>query len=161
MSNIEIKIQKLWKPKWVITKVDDLTGQTIEKLVICDNVILYQGLQAVWKLLANVGPAFSPIYNEANAEIIAGTSSASSGDQAQTGLLGTTFSKAVEATYPQTSGGNNENLVYRTIFITGEAEFAWNEIGLTNGVTVFNRLVQSLGSKIANQTWTVDLILEG
>jgi len=163
-TGVLVNIEKLWTPKWVITKQDSRSNEVIDVLEVEGNVILYQGLAALYKVLADVGPAFSPIYNNANAFIGAGTSSASSGDQSQTGLLGTTAWKGMEAGYPQTQGTNNENLVFQAKFLTGEAEFAWNEIALGNaadGGTEFNRLVQSLGNKIANQTWTVDLILQG
>lgn len=69
------------------------------------------------------------------------------------------FRKAMEATYPSRAGNV---LTFRSLFATGDANFAWEEWGVFNagsGGTMLSRKVEALGTKTSAQSWqmTVDL----
>jgi hypothetical protein len=56
-----------------------------------------------------------------------------------------------------TSSRSSDVITYVTSFSTGEANWAWNEVGVSNAVSGANlliRFVQSLGTK-ASGTWTL------
>lgn len=61
--------------------------------------------------------------------------------------------KAMDSTYPQRS---SNVLTFRSTFGTSEANFAWAEWGTFNAAaagTMFNRKVESLGTKTNTQSW--------
>lgn len=61
--------------------------------------------------------------------------------------------KAMEATYPVLAANV---LTFRSLYGTGEANFAWNEWGVFNalsGGTMMCRKVESLGTKTLAQSW--------
>lgn len=61
--------------------------------------------------------------------------------------------KAMEATYPQRAANV---LTFRSLFATGDANFAWQEWGVFNaasGGTMMSRKVESLGTKTSAQSW--------
>ena len=61
--------------------------------------------------------------------------------------------KAMEATYPQRV---DNVLTFRSLFGTGDANFAWEEWGTFNDATtgvMLQRLVESLGTKTSAQSW--------
>jgi hypothetical protein len=61
--------------------------------------------------------------------------------------------RAMEAGYPTRSSGA---LTYRSLFGTGDANYAWQEWGVFNastGGTMFVRKVESLGTKTSAQSW--------
>lgn len=101
---------------------------------------------------ATLGEAVTA-FNNANSHIGVGDG-ATAFSATQTDLVGATkFRKAMDATYPQRSGNV---LTFRSTFGTGDANFAWNEWGVFNGATggtIFNRKVESLGTKPNTQTW--------
>lgn len=83
----------------------------------------------------------------------------------QTDLVAATnkLRKAMDATYPQVAGNV---LTFRSTFATADANWAWNEWAVFNttaasGGTMFNRKVESLGTKTNTQSWqfTVTLTL--
>jgi hypothetical protein len=56
-----------------------------------------------------------------------------------------------------TSSRSSDVITYVTSFSTGEANWAWNEVGVSNAVSGANlliRFVQSLGTKVSG-TWTL------
>lgn len=79
---------------------------------------------------------------------------------AQTDLVGTNkFRKAVDGTYPQRT---NNVITYRATYSTAQANFAWEEWGVSNDASagvLLNRKAEALGTKNSNQTWqfTVEL----
>jgi len=61
--------------------------------------------------------------------------------------------KAMDATYPQRA---SNVLTFRSTFGTSDANFAWQEWATFNASssgTMFNRKVESLGTKTGSQTW--------
>lgn len=78
----------------------------------------------------------------------------------QTDLQGTNkYRQGMAATYPTIA---TNVLTFRSLFATGNANFAWEEWGTFNASssgTMLNRLVESLGTKTSAQSWqlTVDI----
>ena len=53
-------------------------------------------------------------------------------------------------------------LTFRSLFGTGDANFAWNEWGVFNASssgTMLNRKVESLGTKTSAQSWQLTVTL--
>lgn len=67
------------------------------------------------------------------------------------------FRKKVEAGYPIV---DPPDITFKAIFGPDEANFAWNEWGIFNaetGGTMLDRVVESNGTKQANQTWILEV----
>lgn len=67
--------------------------------------------------------------------------------------------KAMDATYPQRSANV---ITFRSTFATSDANFAWQEWGVFNASssgTMFNRKVESLGTKTSAQSWQITCTL--
>lgn len=93
-------------------------------------------------------------FNNANAYLGVGDS-ATAFAATQTDLQAATnkLRKAMEATYP-TRAANV--LTFRSLFGTGDANFAWQEWGVFNAAsagTMMSRKVESLGTKTSAQSW--------
>lgn len=138
--------------------VIDADGQTLPgESEIEGNVLLNEGIQLLLDLLIGAG---GTAYNNANARIGVGESSASE-SAAHTGLQGsTTTFRAMESGYPQRSG---QTVTWRAVFGADDANNAWNEFTVVNaasdsGVNL-NRRVSAQGTKASGQTWTVDVSL--
>lgn len=106
--------------------------------------------------------ALSPAFNNANAHIGVGDSTAAFA-ATQTDLQAATnkMRKAMDGGYPTQA---TNVLTYRSTFATGDANWAWNEWGVFNGATgntMFNRRQEALGTKANTQSWqfTVTLTL--
>jgi len=107
---------------------------------------------------AVIGGSTYTKFNTANAHLGVGDSSTVF-DVSQTDLQAASnkLRKAMDATYPSRSG----NVVtYRATFGTSEANFAWNEVGVFNGVSggqMLSRLVAALGTKTSSASWQLTL----
>lgn len=69
------------------------------------------------------------------------------------------FRQAMEAAYPTRA---TNVLTFRSVFATGDANFAWNEWGVFNaasGGDMLNRKVESLGTKTSAQSWQLTVTL--
>jgi hypothetical protein len=120
------------------------------------NCILHEGWTGIFYHIAGVGSSTNK-WDNTNAKIGVGNDATAPADT-QTGLIGASkLYKGMNATYPQKSG--DHDLVFQSDFVSGEAEFAWNEESITNntddtGVNL-QRQNTSLGTKPAGQTWRV------
>lgn len=108
---------------------------------------------------AVIGDSYTAL-NNANAYLGVGDS-ATAFNAAQTDLQAASnkFRKAMQATYPQRA---TNILTFRSLFATGDANFAWAEWGTFNAAaagTMFSRKVEALGTKTSAQSWqlTADL----
>ena len=108
---------------------------------------------------ATIGEAVTD-FNNANAALGVGDSNTAFA-KAQTDLQAATnkLRKAMEATYPSRS---SLVVTARSLFGTGDANWAWEEWGFfnnTSGGTMLVREVTSLGTKTSAQSWqlTVDI----
>lgn len=99
------------------------------------------------------------LFDNANARIAVGNGTAAF-SAAQTDLQGTNkFRKEMDGGYPQRVGNV---LTFRSTFSGSEANFAWQEWGVTNapsGGVLLNRVVEYNGTKQPGQTWIFEVQL--
>lgn len=128
-------------------------GLEPEIVFVPGNLFLNEGIQELWDLAIAAGGTTA--YNNANAEIGVGDSAtAEVATQTDLQAASNKLFKAMVATYPQRT---NQTVDFRSDFLTAEANYAWAEWGVRNGVTRnknLNRKVQALGTKTTG-TWTI------
>lgn len=151
------------RPVWTITKFADdgafTRGEHYEEKVVEGNLLLNEGITEFLNLLTGgAGTAFS----SANARLGVGDSTTAAA-ATQTALQASTnkLYKTMEAGYPQVS---NQSVVFRSVFGSAEANFAWEEFSVMNGsdestARNLNRKVSSQGTKASGQTWQLDLTI--
>lgn len=151
------------KPVWTITKFEDESaferGEHYEKKVIEGNLLLNEGITEFLGLMTG-GSATA--FNNANARLGVGDSNAVAA-ATQTALQATTnkLYKTMETGYPQVL---NQSVVFRSVFGSTDANFAWEEFSVMNGADEttaknLNRKVSSQGTKASGQTWQLDLTI--
>jgi hypothetical protein len=107
-------------------------------------------------LLASLIIGAGAPFNAANALLVVGDGS-DAFNSSQTYLTGdATFSKGMNAGYPQEL---SNVLTFQTTFATNEANFNWQEWGISNGFNLLNRMVESLGVKASTQSWQLTVQL--
>ena len=115
------------------------------------NLLLNEGIDEMLKLLTGEG---GTAYSNANARIGFGNGKAAA-SASQTALQGgSTNLNSMEATYP--TAISSQQVVFRSSFASGEANFAWEEWTVDNGAAAdknLNRKVASLGTKVSGTTW--------
>ena len=104
---------------------------------------------------AIIGDAYTT-YANANAYLGVGDSSTAYA-AAQTDLQAATnkLRKAMDATYPQRS---TNVLTFKSTFASGDANFAWAEVGVFNAAAsgdMLCRVVAALGTKTAGSSWAL------
>ncbi len=124
------------------------------------NLLLNEGINELLLLL--IGGAGTE-YSNANARLGVGDDDTAAA-AAQTGLQAAAnkFWQAMEATYP-TSPPTSQQVVFRSVFADGDAEYDWKEFTVVNAANDagenFNRKVSSQGTKAAGQAWTLTLTI--
>lgn len=110
------------------------------------NLIVNTGGALALDLLAGAG---GTPFDNANAHIGVGNS-ATAPAVSQTDLLGaSTLRKAMSVTFPSRAG---QVMTYQSLFGTGDANFAWNEIGMFNAAAAQIMLCRSLVSNPFTKT---------
>jgi hypothetical protein len=98
--------------------------------------------------------------NNTNAHLAVGdTNTAFAASQTDLAAPTNKLRKAMEATYPTRSSGA---LTFRSLYGTSEANFAWAEWGTFNASTsgvMWQRKVESLGTKTNTQSWQLTATL--
>ncbi len=119
------------------------------------NILVTTGINLLLDLLGGAG---GTVLNNANAYLGVGASSTAAA-VGQTGLLGAGSRKkaAMNGGYPIVA---SPKVTYQSTFGTGDANFAWEEVGTFNDGALdtgimLNRKVQSLGTKSSGATWTL------
>jgi hypothetical protein len=134
-------------------------AELFETLEFEDNCLLNTGINLLLTLgIGGSGTAWT----NALAAIGIGDS-ATAADPTQTDLLAATNKtyKAMDANYP-TNPCVSQQLVARSTFASGDANYVWNEIVLRNGVssgTCLNRKVQAMGTKASGTSWVATLTI--
>jgi hypothetical protein len=110
------------------------------------NLLLNSGINVAWGLVCGAG---GTAFSNANAYISVGDSSTAAA-ATQTGIQAATnkLAVAMDATYPLAAASQAE--VWRSTFTSANANFAWNEICISNAsdyTHALNRLVQTMGTK--------------
>lgn len=135
------------------------------------NMLLNGGADLLWNLAKAPGTTAvnqQTTYLNAHAAIGVGNSTAAA-VRTQTDLQGASkYRKGMEATYPQHTTGTAStaarNMVFRSLYSTAMANFAWQEWGVFNSTTLaqgrmVNRKVEALGTKTSAATWTFTVTL--
>lgn len=122
------------------------------------NLLLNGGINVAWGLVCGAG---GTAFNNANAYIGVGDSTTSA-VATQTGIQASTnrLNNPMDATYPLAAASQAE--VWRSTFTSSLANFAWNEIVVSNAndfVHGLNRLVQTMGTKASGATWVASLTI--
>lgn len=150
-----------WRVEWRVEKWLDtakkLAGIAPDEVSFAtQNIILDGGANEMLKLITGTG---GTAYSNGNARIFVGTNSTTE-NSAQTGVLasGSSVASAVmESGYPVVS---DRQAVFRASFGDDSANFAWNELAISNGngagAVALNRKVDSLGTKVTG-TWTLQI----
>lgn len=129
------------------------TFKPYEKRVIHGNILLNMGIREMWKLICGF-PA--DVYDNSATRIGIGDGTTEE-DAAQTSLQGTnTAFHGMGTDYPSLM---NQMMVFRSNFGTDEANFAWEEWVVDNGITSLNRKVESLGTK-SGGTWVIAVAIQ-
>jgi len=112
-------------------------------------------------LKAIIGEVGFTALNSTNAYLGVGDSSTAF-SAAHTDLQGSNKTrKGMESGYPQRS---SNQLVFRGLFGTSDANYAWAEHGVFNaptGGTMISRKVESLGTKANTQSWLLTVTVTG
>lgn len=128
------------------------------------NLGMYGGISCLWECLIGNGTATGAqnltFFNNANAHIGVGDSSTAAA-ATQTDLQAATnkLRKPMDTGFPTHTDGTTSpsaTITFKSIFGSGDANFAWNEWGVFNddvGHRMLNRKVSSLGTKSAGTTW--------
>lgn len=123
------------------------------------NLLLNEGWDAdCWDLiLGNAGQA----YNNANARTGVGDSSTAA-SASQTDLQAATNKtyKAMVASYPAKGGAGTRRADFRSDYVSGDANYAWQEFIVDNNEgtpTNMLRVVSAQGTKASGQTWTLTI----
>lgn len=159
-----------WRCRFLIEKFDgDITSDSTPYEVIeTDNIAMNGGISCLWQALIGNGTSTAgqalTFFNNANAAIGVGDSTTAVA-ATQTNLQASTnkLRKAMNATYPQHSDGTvigATSIVFQSTFATGDANFAWQELGIFNSTTdgtgrMLNRKVESLGTKTSASSWQI------
>lgn len=166
------KLEKYW------AGIEDVRAGLVEPYeVVCTtgNVLTRGGADAMWLGLIGSLTATSgqqgTYFNNGNASIGVGNSTAAAVNT-QTALQANSsrrYFKGMEATFPTHTTGTAStgtlNIVFKSLFSTAQANFAWQEWGVRNSTLstgagrLLNRKVQSLGTKSTAATWALTVTL--
>lgn len=175
MTNLETNPFRIGQPYDILWKIEkhsasevaDLTTSELElvkpkdTVIIPGNALLVGGRDLLNNLL--IGGTGTPLDN-AHALVHVGDSTASvSSSQVELQGSGTyndtagtphKWKKGMEAGYPQIIASTGA-IRFRARFVSAEANFTWNEFGVSNGEVLFNRKVASpsIGTKTTEDEW--------
>ena len=136
----------------------DVKEQPFEERVIEGNLLLDEGVECLFKLMAGLT---ATAYSEANARLGVGDTATPAAERTQTDLQAPTnkLYKAMDTGYPVVGATAAHKITFRSSFGAGDANFAWEEWSVDNGATAhlsINRKVESLGTK-AGGTWQLTI----
>lgn len=174
MEIAPVQERGLWQCHWKVEKFHgEVTEEEIrrgevqpyEVLEREGNLLVYGGSSNIWQSLIGNGTTTGgqtlTYFNNANAHIGVGDSTtAAAATQTDLQAASNKVRKAMEATYPTHTDGTTSGsatITFRSVFGTGDANFAWQEWGVFNASTggrMLNRKVESLGTKTSAATWT-------
>ncbi len=157
-SMLERGVEKaVWKIDRFANDQDFAMGKVLSHSEFSPNVLLNEGINELWTLVAGgAGTAFS----NANAYLAVGDS-ATAASASQTGLQAATnkLYKAMDGSYP--TYGTDQKITFRSTFGSSDANFSWQEFSVANGNSDsgvnLNRKVSDQGTKVSGQTWQLTL----
>lgn len=141
-----------------------VTGDILE---LEGNLLTYGGASTLWECLIGNGTATGAqtltFFNNGNAQLGVGDSTtAAAASQTDLQAVSNKLRKGMDSTYPTHTDGTvmgAADIVFRSTFATGDANFAWEEVATfnraTSGGRMLNRKVSSLGTKTSAGTWVL------
>lgn len=149
-----------WQPRFKITKFasdkDYENNNPYEVSEFEGNLLLNEGIGELIDLM--IGAGGTDAFNNTNARIGVGDSTtAAAASQTDLQAASNKTYKAMETSYPSRSA---QTVTFRSVFASGDANYAWEEFVVDNGATgakTLNRKVSAQGTKTSGQTWTVDV----
>lgn len=126
----------------------------LDVLDVKGNSIVNGGIDIIWRNLVAGG---TPPLSSGSAYIGVGNSSTPT-VATMTDLQGTNTRSVTTSLTTLQFNARSHLLQWTATFGNGSGEFDWNEIGIfdaSSGGRMFNRKVQYLGTKVANQSWAV------
>lgn len=136
------------------------------------NLLMYAGAAFLWQAMIGTtlsggsGSGLLTPYNNANAFIGVGDSvTAAAATQTDLQAASNKARVAMDATYPLNTDGatsTNASAVFRSTFNTSTGNYAWQEWGVFNATSagrMFNRKVESLGTKTSSASWQFSVTL--
>ena len=167
-----------WRCQWKVEKNwlagDGAHDRGDREVVLGEgNLLLNGGAAIIWQRLKTNKPSTSSTgaalqaYSSGNARIGVGNSTATAAIT-QTDLQGASKKyNSMQSGYPShtdgTSSSGARQILYRALYTTAQANFAWQEWGLFNSTggskRMLNRKVQSLGAKTSSAQWTFTVTL--
>ena len=143
-----------------ITKFPDAFIGTVEWK---PNTALLSGLYLLTGIIGGIDTSTAK-WDNANAKLGIGDS-ATAAVATQTDLMAATnkFYKAMDTGFPKRAASAvaaTQFLLFQSTYGTTEANYAWNEYVVRNGLTsgvCLNRFVSAKGTKVSGETWTLQL----
>ena len=142
-----------------------------EEIHVDGNMVMYGGTSNLWECLKGLGNAtpgnVKCYYDNTNAAIGVGDSAtAEAATQNDLSAATNKLRVAMDATYPTHTDGQvdgADDIVFRSTFTTGQANWVWAEWGIFNSPTaatgrMLNRKVEALGTKTTG-TWQLTITL--
>lgn len=164
-----------WRARWKVEKFHatevaahraGLLGELAPYEVIEreGNLLTFGGASALWDLLKGAGNVSA--FNNANAHLGVGDSStAAAATQTDLQAVANKFREPMDATFPTHTDGTidgSDDIVFKSTFESGDANFAWNEWAVFNAAAagrMLNRKVESLGTKTSAGVWALTVTL--
>lgn len=171
-----------WRAEWEVQKYDapssavrDGTVKPVEVIRGEGNLLMYGGADVLWLglkggLTASTG-AGNTYFSNGEASIGVGnstTAEAATQTNLQAASTANRYRKGMEATYPThttgTAASTSSKILFRSLFSTAQAAFAWREWGVFNttaqtGGRMLNRKVVNLGTKSTSASWQFTVTL--
>jgi len=138
----------------------DFAGDFTGKIEFEKNLLLNEGINALWQLVCLSGGCAVYHFDAANAYIGVGDSStAAAASQTALQAAGNKLYLAMDSTYP--TYGTSQKATWRSTFSSAQANFAWEEITVASGNSDssvnLNRKVSAMGTKTSGSTWIASL----
>lgn len=151
-----------WVCKTIVEKYRDGEAEPYERREVDGNVLSYGGASALWDCLINASPT-APNFASATAAIGVGDSTTAAA-ASQTGLQASSNKTYKAATISHTDGTSSSAATssWTATFGASDANYAWEEWGIFDNTTptrMLNRKVESLGTKVNGESWTVTIQL--
>jgi hypothetical protein len=129
------------------------------------NIATTDGIKAMIYFFAGTmsnvsAPASTNQFNNANAYMVVGTSSAAPAQANNYASFGAPVTKAMDAGFPSCSAASPWVVTWQSTYANADAVQAWNEFGIGNtnaGAVMLNRVTSSKGSKPNNEAWTMQV----
>jgi hypothetical protein len=157
MKMEKIGMDALVKYRVIKRRIGEQKSYTVEESE--HNCFLIEGMNEMWNLI--LGLTATP-FNSTNAHIGVGDGT-NAESESQTGLQGSNkYYKGMASGYPKgPADAGDKKAVFRSVFASDEANFAWNEVTVANGgsdaAKNMLRIVASKGTKASGEEWTAEV----